>query len=113
MQTAAIRGTMLQYLIIGGGFAFAAAVQPGPFQAFLLSSVARKGWKHTLPASFAPLISDAPIAVFVLLVLNRISETLGGILRSAGAVFLIYLAWASYRQWRQQVTPAPEAGGSV
>ncbi len=31
---------MIENMIIGGGFAFAAAVQPGPLQAFLLSRVA-------------------------------------------------------------------------
>ena len=30
---------MLESIFIGGGFAFAAAIQPGPLQAFLLASV--------------------------------------------------------------------------
>ncbi len=103
---------MLEYLVFGSGFAFAAAVQPGPFQAFLLSSVARRGWKLTLPASLAPLISDVPIAILVLFVLNRIPQKLSGILRGAGALFLIYLAWGAYEQWRRQRTPNFESVGS-
>lgn len=93
---------MLEHILIGCGFAFAAAIQPGPLQAFLLSSVARKGWQQTLPAAFSPLLSDGPIALLALLVLNRIPETMSRILQACGGVFLIYLAWASYRQWRQQ-----------
>jgi threonine/homoserine/homoserine lactone efflux protein len=104
---------MLEYIFIGSGFAFAAAIQPGPLQAFLLSSVARNGWKRTLPASFAPLISDGPIALLVLLVLNRIPETMSSALQAAGGVFLIYLAWASYRQWKQQTTMSPETNESA
>jgi len=89
---------MLEYILIGGGFAFAAAIQPGPLQAFLLSSVAQKGWKRTLPASLAPLISDGPIALLSLFVLTRMSEVMIRALQAAGGFFLIYLAWASYRQ---------------
>lgn len=92
---------MFESILIGSGFAFAAAITPGALQAFLLSSVARKGWQRTLPAACSPLISDGPIALLVLLVLNRISETMSTLLRAAGGVFLIYLAWASFRQWRQ------------
>jgi len=104
---------MVECIFIGSGFAFAAAVMPGPLQAFLLSSVAQKGWKRTLPASFAPLISDGPIALLVLFVLNRIPEAMSRILQAAGGVFLIYLAWAGFRQWRQQTATGPETGDSA
>jgi threonine/homoserine/homoserine lactone efflux protein len=104
---------MVEYILVGSGFAFAAAVQPGPFQAFLLSSVTQKGWKHTLPAAFSPLISDGPIALLALLVLNRISEAMSTALRAAGGVFLIYLAWVSYREWKDQATGGPEPDRSV
>ncbi len=91
---------MFEYIAIGGGFAFAAAIQPGPLQAFLLSSVARRGWKSTLPASFAPLISDGPIALLALLVLNQIPPFMMQALQAGGGIFLLYLAWASYREWQ-------------
>jgi threonine/homoserine/homoserine lactone efflux protein len=92
---------MMQYFILGGGFAFAAAIQPGPLQAFLLSRVATVGWKRTLPASLAPLLSDGPIAALVLLVLGQLSQSMQQILRAAGGVLLIYFAWTAFRQWRR------------
>jgi threonine/homoserine/homoserine lactone efflux protein len=102
---------MFEYFLIGGGFAFAAAIQPGPLQAFLLSSVAQSGWKRTLPAAFSPLLSDGPIALLVLLVLNRLPDAMGRILQAAGGILLLYLAWAGYRQWRQPpVTDAEQTG---
>jgi threonine/homoserine/homoserine lactone efflux protein len=104
---------MLECLFIGSGFAFAAAIQPGPLQTFLLASVVQKGWKRTLPASFSPLLSDGPIALLTLLVLNRIPETMSRILQSAGGIFLVYLAWASYRRWRQPTMTEPETNDSV
>lgn len=94
---------MMQYILLGGGFAFAAAIQPGPLQAFLLSRVAATGWKRTLPACLAPLLSDGPIAVLVLLVLGQLSPSVQQLLRAAGGVLLLYFAWAAFRQWRRPI----------
>ena len=102
---------MFESILIGCGFAFAAAVQPGPLQAFLLSSVSQNGWKRTLPASFSPLLSDGPIALFVLLLLNQISTAMYGILQAAGGFLLLYFAWTSYRQWKRYSTIVPDNHG--
>jgi threonine/homoserine/homoserine lactone efflux protein len=83
---------MIENFLIGGGFAFAAAIQPGPLQAFLLSSVTQRGWKRTMPAALSPLLSDGPIALFVLLVLNRLPDALDRFLQVAGGLLLLYLA---------------------
>lgn len=104
---------MLEYILVGSGFAFAAAIQPGPLQAYLLSSVAQKGWKRTLPASFSPLISDGPIALLILLVINRISEAMNSGLQAAGGVFLIYLSWKNYRQWKHRTGTGPGVNTSI
>lgn len=95
---------MIAALILGAGFAFSAAVQPGPLQAFLLARVAATGWRSTLPAALAPLLSDGPIALLALLVLGQMPLTVQQGLRAAGGLLLIYLAWVTFRQWR-----APEA----
>ncbi len=101
---------MLNHLIIGAGLAFTAAVQPGPLQAYLFSRVASVGWRRTLPAAFAPVLSDGPIAFVALLVLGRLSPAAQGVLRLAGGVLLLYFAWGAYRQWKanRPATVAPE-----
>lgn len=91
---------MIESIVFGSGFAFAAAIQPGPLQAFLLARVAAAGWKRTLPAVLAPLLSDIPIAALVLLVLGRLPAAAQQGLRAAGGVLLVYLAWAAFRQLR-------------
>lgn len=91
---------MTQYLLLGWGFAFAASIQPGPLQAFLLSRVAAAGWRRTLPACLSPLLSDGPIAVIVLLALGQLSAAVQQLLRAAGGVLLLYFAWVTFRQWR-------------
>lgn len=91
---------MLYYIFLGGGFAFAASVQPGPLQAFLLARAAADGWKRTLPAAFAPLLSDGPIALLVFFVLGRLPFAALRALRAAGGLFLLTLAWAAFRKLR-------------
>ncbi len=75
-------------LILGG----AAAAQPGPFQAYLLGQTLKNGWKRTLAAAFAPLISDGPIIVLVVFLLTHTPPGMLIILRLLGGVFLLYLA---------------------
>lgn len=91
----------MEYILIGGGFAFAAAAQPGPLQAFLLSRVAAAGWRRTLPAAFAPVISDGPIALLMLTLLHHVARGFESILRGAGGVVLLYFAVRTFLEWRR------------
>ncbi len=86
-----------QGLLLGG----AAAAQPGPFQAYLLSQTLRNGGWRTLPASLAPLISDGPIIALVLLLLTQLPDWLMLLLRLMGGLFLLYLAWGAWRSFRR------------
>lgn len=95
---------MLKYILLGSGFAFAASVQPGPLMAFLLSRVAVNGWRRTLPAAFAPVVSDGPIAFLVLLVLNRFAGGFELILKTAGGILLLYFAGSTFFTWRREKT---------
>lgn len=91
---------MLRYLILWITYAFAAAAQPGPFQTYIISQSLSKGWRRTLPAALAPLISDWPIILLVLLVLTRLPGWLVPVLQFAGGVFLLYLAAGALKTWR-------------
>ena len=94
-----------QGLVLGG----TAAAQPGPLQAYLLSQTMKNGWRRTLPAAFAPLISDLPIVLLVLFVLTQAPERSLQILRIVGGIFLLYLAYGAYRSYRTAVTTTPQA----
>ena len=87
---------MLSYIIIGITYSFAAAMQPGPFQAFVISQTIKNGWKHTLPAAFAPIISDAPIIIIVVLLLTVVPAWLIYLLQIAGGLVLLYLAYRAF-----------------
>jgi threonine/homoserine/homoserine lactone efflux protein len=79
--------------------------------AFLLARTAAAGWRRTLPACFAPLLSDGPIALVAVLLLSRLPSSLQAVLRAAGGVLLLYLAAASLREWR--LSGGPASGGSA
>lgn len=92
---------MARYLILGVTYAFAAAVQPGPLQTYLVSQTLSRGWRRTAPASFSPLLSDGPIIALVLIVVSRVPGWLERVLQCAGGAFLLYLAVSAFRAWRQ------------
>lgn len=100
---------MIIYFIQGITFGFAAAVQPGPLQAFLMSQALRYGWRRTLPAAFAPLISDGPIIVLVLAVLSNMPIWFEQLLQTGGGFFLLYLAYGTCRTWQHYQDAKSEA----
>jgi len=103
---------MLLYFIQGLTFGFAAAVQPGPFQTYLISQTVSHGWRRTLPAVLAPLLSDGPIILLVLLALVRLPDIAIQLLRLAGGAFVIYLAIQAFRTCRQfEAANAAEKSG--
>jgi threonine/homoserine/homoserine lactone efflux protein len=91
---------MINYLIFGITYSFACVVQPGPFQAFLFSQSVTNGWRKTIPLVFAPLLSDVPVIILVLLVLTNVPPEVLSILQIAGGLFLLYLAFNAYQAWR-------------
>ena len=100
---------MLPYLLQGIIYGFSAAVQPGPFQTYLISQALLKGWRRTLIAALAPLVSDGPIIALCLLVLSQVPESLERFLYLASGLFILYLAFNSYESWKNFDTELPEA----
>jgi len=108
---------MLVYLIQGIGYGFAAAAQPGPFQTFLISQSLQHGWRRTLPAALAPLLTDGPIILLVLLLLSQVPDWFQRCLHLAGGLFMLVLARSAFLGW-QRFNPAgatnpPPGGGSL
>jgi len=91
---------MLMVLLQGLGYGFGAAAQPGSFQTFIVSQTLRNGWRRTLPAALAPLLSDGPIVILMVLVLSQMPNWLQRFLYVGGGLFMIYLAWEAARAWR-------------
>jgi threonine/homoserine/homoserine lactone efflux protein len=91
---------MWLYLAQGIGFGFAAAAQPGPFQTYLISQALARGWRRTLIAAFAPLVSDAPVITLCLFVLSRVPAWFERFLHIASGLFILYLAYGAFKAWK-------------
>ena len=104
---------MWLYLFQGIGYGLAAASQPGPLQTYLVSQSVTRGWRRTLPAALAPLLSDGPIVTLCLLALSQMPSWLERFLYIAGGSFVLYLAYGTYKSWKnfEVQTPAAESGG--
>jgi threonine/homoserine/homoserine lactone efflux protein len=109
------RGDLLGYVLTGIGLAFAAGIQPGPLQAFILSKVVERGWLRTLPASAAPLISDIPIAILMLFILRHLPPEMARVLQIAGGLLLLSFAALAFRQWARNAATGPgrSTGGTL
>ena len=99
----------------GVAYGFAAAMQPGPFQTYLIAQTLRNGWRRTLPIVLAPLLSDGPIIGLVLLVLSHLPSWWLQVLRFVGGAFVLYLAIGALQAWRnfntQRSTSLPHQHG--
>jgi threonine/homoserine/homoserine lactone efflux protein len=91
---------LIAYISQGAGLGLFAAAQPGSFQAYLISQSLKNGWRRTLPLALAPLLSDLPIIAVIMLALTRLPENFLRIIRIAGGLFLLYLAWSAFDAWR-------------
>jgi len=91
---------MWLYIIQGIGYGFAAAAQPGPFQTYIISQSLTKGWRKTLIAALAPLVSDPPIITLCLLVLSQVPIWFQRFLYITGGLFILYLAYSTYKAWK-------------
>jgi threonine/homoserine/homoserine lactone efflux protein len=100
---------MWLYLLQGIGYGFAASSQPGPLQTYLISQTLTRGWKQTLPAVLAPLISDGPIIAICLFVLSQIPSWFQRGLYIAGGLFVLYLAHGTYKAWKNFNPEMPTA----
>lgn len=92
---------MITYLLQGLALGVSAAASPGPFQAYLINRSLVSGWQRGVLIAFAPLISDGPIVLLIILILDQIPPWFIRVLSLAGGLFVLYLAVATLRQLRR------------
>ncbi|NWF85643.1 MAG: LysE family transporter [Bryobacteraceae bacterium] len=90
-------------------------MSPGPLLALVISQTLRHGAREGIKVAFAPLLSDIPIVLLCLFALSRVSS-LGSTLAwvsVAGAVFVAYLGYESFRAPGIEVKGYPAAPRSL
>jgi threonine/homoserine/homoserine lactone efflux protein len=90
---------MVPILLSGILLGLSAGLAPGPMLTLVVTQTLRYGIAEGLKVSLAPLATDLPIVLVSLLVLARLAHfeaVLGGI-SLAGSLFVLYLAYETYR----------------
>jgi threonine/homoserine/homoserine lactone efflux protein len=90
---------MISFLTAGFILGFSAGLSPGPLLALVITETLRHNLKAGLKVAVAPLITDFPIILLTVVVLEQLSrfkQVLGGI-SILGSFFVAYLGYQSIR----------------
>jgi len=101
----------MPYFIQGLALGMTAAAVPGAFQAFLVHQTLANGWRRGMLVAFVPLLSDPPIILFILLLLNQLPPFLSQAIGLLGGAFALYLAWGMWQEWRRAAPSQPITAG--
>lgn len=90
---------MMEYFFYGTVLGLSAGFSPGPLLALVVAETLRHNFGGGLRVALAPLLTDVPIVLVVLLVLMRLADyhALLGWIAVSGAGFLLFLGWQSLR----------------
>jgi len=103
---------LVRFFSQGAALGLTAAATPGSLQTLLISETLLGGIKRGARVTLAPLITDAPIIIAVLFVLQRVPPIVVQVLSVAGGVFVLYLAWGLFKQWRAGVAIETEVAAT-
>ncbi len=90
---------MLSYLTFAAILGLSSGFAPGPLLTLVIAETLQHGRAAGVKVAVAPLITDTPIVILVLLLLSQVSHVeplLGGI-AIAGGIFVFYLGIGSIR----------------
>ena len=86
----------MNYLVQGLLLGLGVGLAPGPLLALVISASLRGGTAHGLRVALSPLITDLPIIVISLFVLQQVNDSAIGFLSIVGALVLVYFAYESW-----------------
>lgn len=89
----------VSWFLRGAVLGISAAASPGPLQTLLISETLLGGAARGARVTLAPLVTDAPIIVAVLLVLRRVPPAMVQSLSVVGGFYVLYLALGMWRRW--------------
>jgi threonine/homoserine/homoserine lactone efflux protein len=90
---------MISYIILGVTLGLTAGLSPGPLLMLLISETIKQNRKAGILVACTPLITDLPIVLISIFVLQAISDYhfILGIISVLGALYLGYLAFENIR----------------
>jgi threonine/homoserine/homoserine lactone efflux protein len=105
---------MFEFLSAGILLGLAGGFTPGPLLVLVISETLRRNIKAGIKVSIAPLITDVPIIVISLLVLNRLAnfKIILGCISISGGLFILYLGYESLKIKRVELNLASDSSNS-
>ena len=90
---------MISYALTGIAFGLAAGIAPGPLLVLVIRETFVHGTAGGIKTALAPLITDTPIIIATLLILNQLKnfDLFFGILSLAGGCFIVTMAWSGLK----------------
>ena len=90
---------MIAFLSAGVALGLYAGFSPGPLLALVISQTIKHGPQEGVKVAFAPFMTDFPILLVSIFLLIRLSDckAIIGVVSVLGALFLVYLAYASIK----------------
>jgi len=90
---------MIEFLSAGMLLGLAAGFAPGPLLVLVISETLKHNIKAGIKVSIAPLITDVPIILISLLILNRLADfkPILGCISIFGGLFILYLGYESLK----------------
>lgn len=90
---------MIEFLSAGMLLGLAAGFAPGPLLVLVISETLKHNIKAGIKVSIAPLITDVPIILISLLILNRLADfkPILGCISIFGGLFILYLGYKSLK----------------
>ena len=90
---------MFEFLSAGILLGLAAGFTPGPLLVLIISETIRHSIKAGIKVAIAPLITDVPIIIVSLVVLNRLANfrVILGCISIFGGLFILYLGYESLK----------------
>lgn len=105
---------MTAYLLQGIVLGFAAGISPGPMLGLVISQTLRQGWRAGNLVALAPLFSDIPIILVLVVILGHLPIVAIYWLALVGGAFVIYLGIEAIRTIGSAMTfKAKEPSGKV
>jgi threonine/homoserine/homoserine lactone efflux protein len=103
----------MRELLLGLTIGFSAGVSPGPLLAFVVTTSLRHGRWAGFQVAASPLVTDPPIIILTLTVLNAVPGRVVAAVGTIGAGVVLKLGISTLRQAHRAELPALEGGAAT
>ena len=85
------------------GFGVTAGLIPGPLLTYLINETLLHGWRQSFYIVFIPLLTDAPIIVLMVVILDQLPDDLLNVISIVGGLFVLWMAVDAWRRSNQEI----------